>query len=81
MSAAAPRRPVLQRTPSLFAALAVFGLFSAPASSQWASVAQAPLSLATNPKPNVMFILDDSGSMDWDYMPDDLDRGRARPTP
>jgi type IV pilus assembly protein PilY1 len=72
MSAAAPRRPVLQRTPSLFAALAVCGLFSAPASSQWASVAQAPLSLATNPKPNVMFILDDSGSMTRDYMPDDL---------
>lgn len=72
MSAAAPRRPVLQRTPSLFAALAVCGLFSAPAWSQWASVAQAPLSLATNPKPNVMFILDNSGSMTRDYMPDDL---------
>lgn len=25
---------------------------------------------STDVKPNVMFILDDSGSMDWDYMPD-----------
>jgi type IV pilus assembly protein PilY1 len=25
----------------------------------------------TEVKPNVMFVLDDSGSMDWDYMPDD----------
>ncbi|MEY4156667.1 MAG: hypothetical protein RJB64_1388, partial [Pseudomonadota bacterium] len=25
---------------------------------------------ATDVKPNVMFILDDSGSMDWDFMPD-----------
>jgi type IV pilus assembly protein PilY1 len=38
-------------------------------------IAQAPLvtsSSATQPvRPNVMFMLDDSGSMDWDYMPDD----------
>ena len=38
-----------------------------------------PVELATSPmatsttttvKPNLMFVLDDSGSMDWDYMPD-----------
>lgn len=56
----------------VFAALGGFGLFSAPAWPQLAGVAQAPLSLATNPKPNVMFILDNSGSMTRDYMPDDL---------
>lgn len=42
-------------------------------------VAAAPLTLATGPLansttatvlPNIMFVLDDSGSMDWDYMPD-----------
>ena len=40
----------------------------------------APVELATSPLatssnsavfPNLMFMLDDSGSMDWDYMPDD----------
>ena len=39
----------------------------------------APTSLATSPLansttstvlPNLMFVLDDSGSMDWDYLPD-----------
>ncbi len=35
-------------------------------------LASAPLadSAASEVKPNIMFILDDSGSMDWDYMPD-----------
>jgi hypothetical protein len=42
-------------------------------------VASAPVVLATSPlatsssssvSPNIMFMLDDSGSMDWDYMPD-----------
>lgn len=43
------------------------------------NVIAAPVALATSPlvsattsavKPNVMFILDDSGSMDWNYLPD-----------
>jgi len=36
------------------------------------ALATAPLATATTStvKPNVMFILDDSGSMDWDYLPD-----------
>ncbi|MEI8031542.1 MAG: pilus assembly protein PilY, partial [Comamonadaceae bacterium] len=37
-------------------------------------VAPSPIftstSATTEVKPNVMFVLDDSGSMDWDYMPD-----------
>ncbi|MBI5334090.1 MAG: pilus assembly protein PilY [Burkholderiales bacterium] len=28
-------------------------------------------------KPNLMFILDDSGSMDWEYMPDDMSASNA----
>jgi hypothetical protein len=37
------------------------------------TLANVPLQSATTSsvKPNVMFMLDDSGSMDWDYMPDD----------
>lgn len=38
-----------------------------------ADVANVPLgTAAVRPKPNVMFILDDSGSMDSKYMPDDM---------
>jgi len=36
------------------------------------SLATAPLvtSSSTSVKPNILFVLDDSGSMDWDFMPD-----------
>lgn len=36
------------------------------------ALATAPLATSTTStvKPNVMFIIDDSGSMDWDYLPD-----------
>jgi type IV pilus assembly protein PilY1 len=38
------------------------------------SISTQPIFAATAPsveiKPNVMFVLDDSGSMDWGYMPD-----------
>ncbi len=38
----------------------------------WVSLAKAPLATSTTSsvKPNVLFILDDSGSMGWDYLPD-----------
>ncbi|WP_162935020.1 pilus assembly protein [Pseudomonas cavernae] len=35
--------------------------------------AQVPLSLGGQVEPNLMFILDDSGSMNWGFLPDDLD--------
>ncbi|WP_338845674.1 PilC/PilY family type IV pilus protein [Massilia sp. W12] len=40
--------------------------------SQWAhaAIAQSPLFLASQPRPNIMFTLDDSGSMDWNFIPD-----------
>lgn len=40
-----------------------------------ADVANLPLGTASTQKakPNLMFVLDDSGSMAWDFMPDDLD--------
>jgi type IV pilus assembly protein PilY1 len=34
------------------------------------NIANSPLFVATNVEPNVMFTLDDSGSMQWEYMPD-----------
>lgn len=43
-----------------------------------ADIAPVPIftsaTATTEVKPNVMFVLDDSGSMAWDYMPDDVDK-------
>lgn len=36
-------------------------------------IAQAPLETGTAVAPNLLFILDDSGSMRWGFMPDELD--------
>ena len=43
-----------------------------PASAAPTDIANAPLISAapTQVRPNLMFVLDDSGSMQWDYMPD-----------
>lgn len=63
-----PRRP--NRTP---AGLALALLAAAGAHAQMIDVSQVPLSAALQPvKPNIMFILDDSGSMGLSYMPDDV---------
>ncbi|MEX8507750.1 MAG: hypothetical protein AB3X46_05470, partial [Leptothrix ochracea] len=41
-----------------------------------ADVAQVPITAVQGlTKPNIMFILDSSGSMSWDYMPDDVGSG------
>ena len=51
----------------------IFGL-ALPVGSQAASTTLATSPLATSTTstvlPNLMFVLDDSGSMDWDYLPD-----------
>lgn len=53
---------------------AIAATLALPLPSLAATVALATEPMATstasNVKPNVMFILDDSGSMDWDYLPD-----------
>ena len=43
---------------------------SAPASSSTVVVDQQPLTVQPTIPPNIMLMLDDSGSMAWDYMPD-----------
>lgn len=35
-------------------------------------IAQLPLFLTSQSQPNIMFVLDDSGSMQWEIMPDEL---------
>lgn len=63
-----PRTPLLVK--AAFAAAIEFGIVNAvwPAPTP---IANEPLAqAASSVKPNIMFILDDSGSMDWDYTPD-----------
>jgi type IV pilus assembly protein PilY1 len=67
--------PNMLSTPSQLLALALTACLALPLPSLAASVALATSPLATSTTstvlPNVMFILDDSGSMDNNYMPDD----------
>jgi type IV pilus assembly protein PilY1 len=60
------------------AALSVTWGSLAPAQLGWAAstdISNSPLINATvSVKPNLMFILDNSGSMEWDYLPDDPDK-------
>lgn len=55
-------------------ATAVLAIYSELALGGVTDVSPAPIFSSTGSttevKPNVMFVLDDSGSMDWDYMPD-----------
>jgi type IV pilus assembly protein PilY1 len=66
--------PASRRINRLLLALtcAVFAWQAAHAATT--DIASAPIfttvTATTEVKPNVMFVLDDSGSMDWDYMPD-----------
>ncbi|MDI4632689.1 PQQ-binding-like beta-propeller repeat protein [Pelomonas sp. V22] len=67
--------------PRRFLALALGLLTTAllPAQAGTTDIASAPLftTSTTKVKPNVMFVLDDSGSMAWDYMPDDARFGSS----
>ena len=59
----------------LLASLALIGASLAlppPALAQTVELATSPMASSTTSvvKPNLMFVLDDSGSMDWDYLPD-----------
>jgi Tfp pilus tip-associated adhesin PilY1 len=67
--------PNTKSSTSQLLALALTACLALPLPSLAASVALATSPLATSTTttvlPNVMFILDDSGSMGWNYMPDD----------
>lgn len=55
---------------AIVALTGAFAGISAPVQAQDLNIADSPLFVATNVEPNVMFTLDDSGSMQWEYMPD-----------
>ncbi|MBU1214282.1 MAG: PQQ-binding-like beta-propeller repeat protein [Gammaproteobacteria bacterium] len=58
--------------PLLSLAISAIIAFPQPSLAASVALANAPLATSTSSavKPNVMFILDDSGSMGWDYLPD-----------
>src|SRR5436853_567989 len=64
--------PAVPRKVLVFAAMASFAILPIPAMAASVALATAPLATSTTStvKPNVMFILDDSGSMDLKYLPD-----------
>jgi type IV pilus assembly protein PilY1 len=73
-------RPAFRHLPL---SLAVAGLFAAaqPAFGGNTDIANEPLSqAAAGVRPNIMFILDDSGSMGWDYSPDYVDDSQGSST-
>lgn len=63
----------LMRRVSTLCLLALVG-FGAPALADDTSIAQSPLSTSSSNdvKPNILLVLDDSGSMGYDYMPDSV---------
>lgn len=65
------------RPSTLVAAIALScAVCAMPALAQLTDISQTPLAAGDNEtsavpvRPNIMFILDDSGSMDWEYLPD-----------
>src|SRR4051812_1307560 len=68
-----PRNRATRCFQLLSLALISSGLVLPPAApAQTVELATSPMttSTTTTVKPNLMFVLDDSGSMDWDYLPD-----------
>lgn len=75
MRAHASKRTTPSLPRSLFQRLVALSLavaLPAQAIAGTVELATSPManSATTTVKPNLMFVLDDSGSMDWDYMPD-----------
>jgi len=65
-------RALLRKTGALIALLAAVAISLLPAQSAMAAVTidQQPLIIQKSLPPNIVLMLDDSGSMAWDYMPD-----------
>lgn len=55
----------------LLATLLCIG-FANPASAKTVNLASVPLFVTAGVDPNIVFVLDDSGSMRWGFMPDEL---------
>lgn len=53
-----------------FAAAFAFSALTFGSAQASVNIANAPLFITTNVEPNIMFVIDDSGSMHWETMPD-----------
>ncbi len=55
-----------------FSVIGALGAWAVSAGAATTSLSNTPLSSASSVsiKPNILFMLDDSGSMDWDFLPD-----------
>jgi type IV pilus assembly protein PilY1 len=62
-----------QRARSFIAHCAMLSIVVSPIlhSPAYATIADSPLYLTSAVEPNIMFVLDDSGSMHWEMLPDD----------
>ena len=63
-----------QRACLVCAAMAL-AFSAAPAASAPFNIAPVPLYLGGTLEPNILFVLDDSGSMQWEAMPDEIQNG------
>jgi len=54
--------------------------FCSTALAATTDIANSPMASSgnTSVKPNLMFILDDSGSMDWEYLPDSVNNNKSK---
>lgn len=52
-------------------------LWAMPATAASTDIANVPMTVKSVVKPNIMFTLDDSGSMDWPFMPDSAFNNRS----
>lgn len=66
----------------LLVALAANLALPSPSQADWVALTTAPLATSTTSavKPNILFMLDDSGSMNWDFLPDWADGGFCKDT-
>lgn len=70
MQASSRPSSLLPRLRSTLAGCALALFVAAPATAQ-VPIADAPLFVTSSVEPNILFILDDSGSMHWETIPDD----------
>ena len=68
-------RQLTLRLPSLIAASLLSAAGALPTQAGLLSFGDVPIFLGTSSEPNIFFVIDDSGSMDWEVMSQDFAHG------